>query len=320
MFKWGVLGTGNIAKKFVADLAYTNSHMAYAVGSRNEESAKNFADRFLCSKYYGSYEDLVLDTEIDAVYVASHSTMHYEHMLLALRAGKHVLCEKPFVMNAKDAKHIFEVAKEYNLLVMEAMWSRYLPIMNDIRESVRAIGDIKFVGLTHGRFFNKDPEFRLFSRQFGGGSLFDLGIYGLSMASMLLGKPKEIDSTALLGINGLDEQTSVMMKYESAQCSMTFSNTISLPNTAVISGENGRIEISGPFFSPQEFTVFDNHGNIIGGRINRYVGNGLREQALYFEQMVNSASIDSKILPSSEVVSILESMDTIANQIGISYE
>ena len=183
--RWGVIGPGRIASAFVDDLTVTDSGRAIAVGSRSQESADRFADRFDIPNRHSSYESLVADPDVDVVYVATPHPMHRGNVLLALEAGKPVLVEKPLTMNAEEARELVDTARAKGLFLMEAMWTRYLPHIAEIRRllAAGALGDIVTVMADLGQDFPKDPASRLFARELGGGVLLDCGIYPVSFAS-----------------------------------------------------------------------------------------------------------------------------------------
>src|SRR3984957_13272837 len=192
--RWGILGTGGIARSFATDLRLTDSAVVTAVGSRSRGSADRFADEFAIANRHSSYESLVADPDVDVIYVATPHPMHHENALLALRAGKHVLVEKPFTMNAAEAREIVQVARENGRFAMEAMWTRFLPHVAVIRDWLArgVLGDVVTVTADHGQWFAEDAGFRLFAPELGGGALLDLGVYPVSFASMVLGTPSRI--------------------------------------------------------------------------------------------------------------------------------
>jgi predicted dehydrogenase len=194
LLRWGLLGSGWIADSFATDLTLGHSGRVVAVGSRSRESADRFADKFGIPNRHSSYEALVEDPQVDVVYVATPHPMHHGNALLALQAGKPVLVEKPFTMNAAEARELVETARSKRLFLMEAMWTRFLPHIAEIRGllAANALGDIVSVSADHGQWFAEDPGFRLFAPELGGGALLDLGIYPVSFASMILGPPDRI--------------------------------------------------------------------------------------------------------------------------------
>jgi predicted dehydrogenase len=202
MLRWGIIGTGGIARAFAADLELTGSGTVAAVGSRSLEKARAFG----FGRAHGSYEALVADPDVDVVYVATPHPMHHANARLALEAGKPVLVEKAFTMNADEAKDLVSLARERELFLMEAMWTRFLPHMAEIRRLIAdgALGEIVTVLADHGQWFPQDPAFRLFAPELGGGALLDLGVYPVSFASMVLGTPERIVTLSTPAFTGVD--------------------------------------------------------------------------------------------------------------------
>jgi predicted dehydrogenase len=251
--RWGILGTGGIARSFAADLRLTDSGVVVAVGSRSQTSADRFADEFGIASRHASYEALVSDPEVDVVYVATPHPMHHDNAILALQAGKHVLVEKPFMMNAAEARAVVRVARERGLFAMEAMWTRFLPHVGLIRDWLAdgLLGDIITVTADHGQWFAEDAGFRLFAPELGGGALLDLGVYPVSFASMVLGAPSRIVSMSDPAFTGVDAQTSMLFGYDSgAQAVLTCTLRAKSPTRAAIVGTDARIEVDGDFYAP----------------------------------------------------------------------
>src|ERR1700754_5001903 len=256
--RWGILGTGGIASTFVTDLRLTDSGVAVAVGSRSQGSAVRFADKFGIANRHASYESLVADPDVDVIYVATPHPMHHDNAILALRAGKPVLVEKPFTMTAAEARDVVAVAREAGLFAMEAMWTRFLPHVTRIREwlAAGALGEVVTVTADHGQWFAEDPAFRLFAPELGGGALLDLGIYPVSFASMVLGAPSRIVSFSEPAFTGVDAQTSMLFGYESgAQAVLNCTLRAKSPTTASIVGTEARIEIEGDFYAPASVSL-----------------------------------------------------------------
>jgi predicted dehydrogenase len=312
--RWGIMGTGGIAGAFAADLALTDSGVVAAVGSRSQASADAFADRLGIERRHASYEDLATDPDIDAVYVATPHPMHHNNALLALHAGKPVLVEKPFTMNADEARELVKVARDNNVFLMEAMWTRFLPNIRKVRELVGGIGDIVTVTADHGQWFAEDAEHRLFAPALGGGALLDLGVYVVSFASMVLGRPDRIVSMIDPAFTGVDGQTSMIFGYESgAQAVLTCTLRAKSPTRATIVGTDGRIEIDGSFYGPAAVTLTPRIGEptVIP---SVHEGRGLRHQADEVALRLAAGEPESPLMPLDETVSIMETMDTVRAQ------
>jgi predicted dehydrogenase len=310
---WGVIGTGRIASAFVADLELTDSGSAVAVGSRSLGSADEFAARHGIPNQHASYADLAADPEIDAVYVATPHPMHRDSAVLALEAGKPVLVEKPFAMNASEAGEIAGLARERKLFAMEAMWTRFLPHMVEIRRLLTAgeLGTIVSVSADHGQWFDEDPDSRLFAPALGGGALLDLGIYPVSFASMVLGPPDRVAAVVDPAFTGVDAQVTMAFGYESgAQASLACTLRARSPTRAAIVGTDARIEIDGDFYRPSAFELITRSGERSRFEPD-HRGHGLRHQADEVARCLAGNLIESPVMPLDETVSIAATMDDV---------
>lgn len=319
--RWGIIGTGGIASTFAGDLSLLPDAELAAVGSRTKESADAFAERFAIPHRHGSYEALVADPEVDVVYVSTPHPWHHPNALLAIGAGKHVLVEKPFTLNAGQARELIDAAKAQGTFLMEAMWTRFLPHIVRIRELLAAgrLGEVRSVTAEHGQWFEKDPNFRLFAPGLGGGALLDLGIYPLSFASMVLGAPTRVTAVSDMAFTGVDAQTSVVLQYDGGRQSIAFTTLDTLTsNRASINGTEARIEIDGVFYSPTAFHLIDRDGTDELVDIP-HQGHGLRHQAAEVGRCIRAGLTESPILPLSETLSIMETMDEVRRQIGLRY-
>ena len=317
--RWGIIGTGGIARAFARDVATHTDQKIAAIGSRSLDSAEGFAREFSANAY-GSYEQLCA-ADVDAIYVATPHPFHAPNTIAALSAGKPVLCEKPFAVNAHEARTMIDLAESRNLLLMEAMWSRYLPHYGLIRTIVASgiLGEIFEVVGDHGQPLPAHTHHRLHAPELAGGAMLDLGIYPLSLAYMILGKPDDVKAIGTKTISGVDATTSVLLHFPSgAHASLRTTLTTKTPCTASIIGTRGRIEIDGDFYTPTSLRVVHSDGRIESHPKN-YQGHGLREQALYFEKLLRNGATESDLLPLSETLSIMETMDEIRKQIGVRY-
>jgi predicted dehydrogenase len=316
--RWGILGTGGIATSFAADLRLTGSGVAAAVGSRRQGTADRFADNFGIPGRHASYESLVADPDVDVIYVATPHPMHHDNAILALRAGKHVLVEKPFTMTAAEARDVAAVARQQGLFAMEAMWTRFLPHMAVVRDWVTqgVLGDIVTVTADHGQWFAEDAGFRLFAPELGGGALLDLGVYPVSFASMVLGPPSRIMSMSDPAFTGVDAQTSMLFGYDSgAQAVLTCTLRAKSPTTAAIVGTDARIEVEGAFYAPAAVTLIPRKGDPVRVE-SRHEGRGLRHQADEVARRLAAGETESPLMPLDETISIMETMDTVLAQAG----
>lgn len=320
-FKWGVLGTGGIAAAFVKDLLHAQGHEVVAVGSRTLAKAQEFAKNIPTATAYGSYKDLVNDPNVDAIYVATPHPSHEENTLLALTAGKPVLCEKPFAISAKQAQSMMNCAKENNVALLEAMWTRYLPHIAVVREILASgvLGKIETVEADHGQRLADQNIARIVDPQLAGGALLDLGIYPVSFAHLVLGAPSAITARAVMTDRGVDAQTSAIFEYDSgAQAIINTTMNALTPCRAVVSGLLGRLEIDSTFYIPTAMRVILFDGTVTEYP-NNYVGHGLREQAIEMARVVGSGALESPLMPWNETLSVMQTLDQIRDQIGLVY-
>lgn len=320
--RWGIIGTGGIASSFARDLRRLKDHSLAAVGSRDAAKARAFALEFGAERGHGSYEGLVNDPGVDAVYVSTPHPMHCANALLALEAGKHVLVEKPFAMDAEEASRMASKAREKGLFLMEAMWTRFLPHIVELRKVIASgvLGKIVSVMADHGQRFAFDPKHRIFAPELGGGALLDLGIYPLSFANMVLGAPDRITAVSDPAPTGVDAQTSILLQYASgAHAVLTTTSSASSPIRAAVVGTEARVEIDRFFFTPSSFTLTAKDGKVLRRYRNGYKGHGLREEAAEVARCLRRGLTESPSMGLDESLSIMRSMDEIRRQIGLKY-
>ena len=320
-FSWGILGTGGIAQAFVNDLPRAEGHSVVAVGSRSLDKAQKFASTITGAAAYGTYGDLVADKKVDAIYVATPHPMHEEHSLLAMNAGKPVLCEKPFAMSAKQAQTMIDVSHANGVALLEAMWTRYLPHIAMVRTilSSGVLGQIQTVESDHGQRLADRGIDRLVDPNLGGGALLDLGIYPISFAHLVLGTPAHITARAVMTDRGVDAQTSAIFDYNNgAQAIINTTMIAQTPCRAVVSGLLGRLEIDRTFYNPTRMRVvlFDGPTTEYP---NSYSGHGLREQAIEMARVVHAGHLESPLMPHQETISVMKSMDEIRRQIKLTF-
>ena len=319
-FKWGILGPGGIARAFAKDLQLLEAHEVGAVGSRTLSNAQEFAKTF-GGTAYGSYEELVADPTVDAIYVATPHPSHKENVITALNAGKPVLCEKPFAVNAHEAREMVAAAEKNGVALMEAMWARFLPHYADVREIIASgvLGQILTVQADHGQRLADRNILRLVEPSLAGGALLDLGIYPVSFAHMILGNPAKITASAVLTDKGVDAQTSMIFDYaDGAQAILTTTMIEQTPCRAVVAGVNGWLEIDRTFYNPTSMRVVLFDGSVTQYP-HTYTGHGLREQAEVFKQLVQSGKNQSEILTWKDTVDIMGTLDAVRSQIGLRY-
>ena len=319
-FKWGILGPGGIARAFAKDLQLLEGHEVAAVGSRTLSNAQEFAKTF-GGTAYGSYEELVADPTVDAIYVATPHPSHKENVITALNAGKPVLCEKPFAVNAHEAREMVAAAEKNGVALMEAMWARFLPHYADVREIIASgvLGQILTVQADHGQRLADRNIPRLVEPSLAGGALLDLGIYPVSFAHMILGNPAKITASAVLTDKGVDARTSMIFDYtDGAQAILTTTMIEQTPCRAVVAGVNGWLEIDRTFYNPTSMRVVLFDGSVTQYP-HTYTGHGLREQAEAFKRLVQSGKNQSEILTWKDTVDIMGTLDAVRSQIGLRY-
>lgn len=319
--RWGILGPGGIARAFTSDLRTAGLDVT-AVGSRRRETAEAFAADFGIPHAHASYEELVADPDVDIVYIATPHPMHAANALLALEAGKHVLVEKAFTLNAAEAVAVRDAAAQRGLLAMEAMWTRYLPHMVRIRELVEsgALGEIRAVTADHTQLLPSDPAHRINALELGGGALLDLGIYPVSFAWDILGEPLSIAAAARIGDAGSDTEVATIMTHASGALSTSISASRGAgPNTATIIGTEARIDIDSVWYSATSFRLVSPDGTVIEEFRSDIDGRGMQYQALAAERYLAEGRTDSDVLPIDETVAIMATLDEIRDLVGVHY-
>ncbi|HVB94256.1 MAG TPA: Gfo/Idh/MocA family oxidoreductase [Acidimicrobiales bacterium] len=311
--RWGVIGTGGIASSFATDLALTDSGRLVAVGSRQQQSADRFGDRFGIPNRHSTYQGLVEDPEVDVVYVATPHPMHLPDALLALEHGKPALVEKAFTMNASEARTLVDAARDKDLFLMEAMWTRFLPHMVEIRRLVEqgALGEIVTVTADFGRWFPPNPESRLFAPELGGSALLDLGVYPVSFASMLLGTPDRIEAIVEPSFTGVDGQVSMLFGYRhGAQAVLTCTSSATSPTRGTIVGTDAHIDIDGNFYRPVGFTLVPRDGPPSRRDFPR-PGRGLSHEADEVARCIRAGLLESPVMRLDESISIMQTLDAV---------
>lgn len=319
--RWGIVGTGLAAKLMARDLVQQGHHVS-AVGSRSQSSADSFANLFGIERAHPSYEALFADDTVDIVHVATPHNFHAENASTALLHGKHVLVEKAFTLNRAEAATLAQLARSLNLVLMEAMWTRFLPHMDFVRAAVRRgdIGDITNIRATHAQDLPADNDHRLNRLDLGGGALLDLGVYPISFAHDLLGKPQDISATATFKTTGVDGMVSTRFVYAGGATADTFSSSHQQGfNEAIVTGTTGQITISAVFYEPAPVVVTDHDGVVISRYERALSGRGMQYQAAEMERLVNEGKRDSPLMPLDQSVEIMGVMDAIRSEIGLRY-
>ena len=309
--QWGIMGTGAIARKFASDLVALPGARLLAVGSRSQTKADDFGREFKLTRCYPSYEELVSDSEVDAIYVATPHSCHQENTLLALAANKPVLVEKPFAINAREAEAVIRAAREKRLLVMEAMWTRFVPLYVRLRELLRegTIGPIQSIRADFGFQTDSATHPRLFDPSLGGGALLDVGVYPISLASMVLGSPVRVSSEARMGATGVDEHDAMVFSHPGGEmallsCAITLNTSLD----AMLIGERGSIWIHPPFWKAKAMTLTCEDGRQELLEFP-FEGLGYQFEAIEFMDCLRSGRVESEIMPLDETLSIMKTLD-----------
>jgi predicted dehydrogenase len=318
--RWGILGTGKIAKAFATALKDTPDAVLAGVGSRNPDSARLFAQEH-GGRPYGSYEELVHAADVDLVYVGTPHPMHFENVRMALEAGKGVLCEKAFTVNRQEAEALVALAREKNLFLMEAMWTRFLPALAEVRRIVDAgeIGAVRQVIADLG--FNADvgPAHRLFNPELGGGALLDVGIYPLSIAVALLGPVDSVLAQADLGPTGVDEQTGILLRHSGGGMSVcSCSLRARLPSELTVAGERGHVRMHTMFHRTQSVTVMRHDGSARTVP-TPFLGNGYVHEVLEVQRCWRAGLVESPHMTHADTLALMGVMDEVRRQIGLRY-
>ncbi|NHI16088.1 Gfo/Idh/MocA family protein [Microbacterium excoecariae] len=321
--RWGVIGTG-IAGRFVGAMHAHTAQRAVAVTARDAEKTRAFAAEHGIDRVHASVADLVADEGVDVVYVATPHPLHRAQALQAIAAGKHVLIEKPIAMSAAEADEILEAGREAGVLVAEAMWTRYLPQADVIRQILESgvLGDVSLVRADFGFAMPMDPAHRLWNPELGGGAMLDAGVYPVSFASSVLGAPDAVSAMGRTAETGVDASANVLLSTPSgAQAVLSTSLLASLPVEASIHGTGGRLEVLSPFFGQSGL-------RLVSGALGQEEEttwrdetfatphDGLGYQATAFASYVGRGLLESPVHPHDEVVSVMATIDEVRRQIA----
>jgi predicted dehydrogenase len=292
-----------------------------AVGSRSRASAQEFADKRSIPRRHASYDDLASDPDVDVVYIATPHPLHAENATLCLRAGKAVLCEKPFSVNAAEAERVVKLARERGLFIMEGMWTRFFPLMEEVRRltSEGAIGEVRMLNVDFGFRAGLDPASRLFDPKLGGGALLDVGVYCVSLASMILGQPSGSVGLSHLGKTGVDEQASIVLEHEGGRlANLSIGIRTTTPQEATIMGTEGYVRIHAPWWRPKSMTIYrpGEESETVDAPVS---GNGFNYEAAEVMRCLETGKTESDVMPLDETISVMRTMDRIRATWGLRY-
>jgi predicted dehydrogenase len=317
--RWGILGTGYIARLFAKALRSLDDADLVAVGSRTRASADVFAKDFGIRHRHASYAALAADSEVEIVYVATPHALHKENSILCLDAGKAVLCEKPFTINRAQADEVIRVAAKNKRFLMEAMWTRFIPAVRQATAWIRegAIGDVRMVQASFGF---RDHEEKLFDPALGGGSLLDVGIYPITLAHLGFGgPPAQIRSLPTLGKNGVDEQAGILLGHKNGGLAVLASAIqTQTPHDAFIMGTEGMIRLHDTFWNATEVSLIPAEGNPRTLSFPFHC-NGYEYEAREAQACLRAGRLESETMPHRTTLEVMDTLDAIRRQWGLRY-
>lgn len=320
-FKWGIIGPGRIAKKFTNAVEKIPDASIYAIASRSSNNPEQLKQTFLAEKYYSSYEELAADTKVDAIYIATPHRFHYENSRLCLEAEKPILCEKPLTVNAKQADDLFRLSQLKQTFLMEALWTRFLPIYGQVRQWLDAgeIGNICNAESTFGFKPPRNAQDRLFNLQLAGGALLDIGVYNTTLMQWVFQKnPHTITAVGQIGETGIDETVSTIMSYKNgAFAQFTCSFQAIMLNQFVITGANGIIIVHPNFWEASQASLIKNGKTRTVKK--RLEINGFEYQIKASMRAIREGAIDCPQMTQTDTLTNMRTLDTIRQQIGLRY-
>ncbi|WP_369993644.1 Gfo/Idh/MocA family protein [Winogradskyella sp.] len=318
---WGIIGAGKIASKFAQDLNSVSNANLHAIASRNLEKAEQFAKDHNAYLAYGSYEELVQDPKIDAVYIATPHSFHKAHTTLSLNHNKAVLCEKPFAMNLEEVEAMIQLSKEKNVLLMEAMWTIFLPHFRYVLELINKKHFGKLIELEADFGFHPvyDKNSRVFDKSVGGGSLLDIGIYPVFTALSTMGNPNTIEANADFFPTGADSECHIIFKYNTSKAKLKSTLLEKTKTEAIFHCEKGIIKINGRFHEPSSVTLIDENGNKEHKTFN-YSTIGYSYEIEHFNQLIRQDKTESDIMTFEKSRELISTLDKIRGLIGLEYQ
>lgn len=327
-YRWGIIAPGNIAGKFAEALTTQDNAICYAVSSRSLIKAEQFANKFGFEKHFDDYQQMLQDPALDAVYIASPHHMHAEQSIACLMAGKAVLCEKPMAVNKLQARRVIEIARAQKCFYMEAVWTRFLPIYQTIRDWLDQglIGEIKMVQASFGFQFDAGPAHRLYDANVAGGATLDMGIYPITLSQWVYADaPTQIKAIGHIGDTSVDEQVVIALKYPSGGVSqlgsMISGNT---DHAAWIYGSKGKIKIHPQFWASESATLYTDVRSEGLQSIQREIHsphrlNGYEWEIAAVHQSLNESMLEHPLMTWEASLEVMDIMDEVRLQIGLVY-
>ena len=324
--RWGILGCGRIAKKFASDLQYVQNGELVALASRSIDTSTKFAEEYPARHVFGSYEELVRNDEVDAIYVATPHAMHHEHTLLCLNHGKAVLCEKAFALNSRQVNEMIDASKKNDVFLMEALWTKFVPHFKTTMRMVNdgTLGDIKSMQVNFG--FVTDATFpeRLNKPELGGGTLMDIGIYNVFMTMSVLGEPDEIEARMIPNAYGVDAQMSVTFYYNNGAVAQLLSSFLTnLSTNADINGDKGRIRLASRFYEPISTAIEyypDRADNKKIIEFEKEPGWGYQHQIRHVQECLERGLRESPVMTLNDSLLLMKTLDRIRAICGLKYD
>lgn len=320
--RWGILSTGRIAHALARAIQGVANAELVAVGSRSQESADSFGAHYNIPHRHATYEALANNPDVDIIYIATPHSHHYENLKLCLNAGKHVLCEKAFTINAHQAQEMADLAREKGLFLMEAMWTRFIPSIVQARQWIQegVIGDIKRVYADLSAQLEYNLEGRIYNPLLGGGALLDVGVYPVSFSQMLLGTPERIQSEMYRAETGVDELNAMLFSYPSRGAVAHLSAGVRFNGTkeATILGDKGYIRFHAPFHHSPRLTLQLNHASPTTHEFPVRI-NGYEYEVEECNACILAGKQESDIMPLKDTITVMQLMDTLRQTWGIRY-
>ncbi|WP_416307734.1 Gfo/Idh/MocA family protein [Neptunicella sp. SCSIO 80796] len=321
LIKWGILGPGHIAQRFATALNQGADGQLVAVASRDEQRASQFASAYQAERYYTSYAALAADEQIDIVYISTPHNFHFEQAMMCLHAGKHLLIEKPICVNAHQAEKIIELARQNNLFVMEALWSRFLPTCQQAKQWLQAgeIGTLQAINSSICFAFNKGDEHRAVNKNLAGGALLDLGVYSVALSQWMMdANPMDIQAMAKIGTTGVDNTLLANLRYPNDRLGQFVTSVeAKSANNMLLHGSKGTIEICDMFWAGHVVKLVTEDKKLTLEL--PHAVNGFEYQIREVEQCIKAGKQQSATMPLSDTLANMHVMDAIRQQIGLDY-
>ena len=318
--RWGILGLGKIAHSFANDMALLDGHTLQAVASRSLPKAQSFQEKYEVITIYGSYKELMRDPHVDIIYIATPHNSHKKNAVEAMQHGKHVLCEKPMGINTEEVSEMIDTARTHEVFLMEAFWSRFNPAIQEIYQKIQEglIGEIKYISSNFAFPAPFLPEKRLYNKALAGGALLDIGVYPLFLCYLLLGYPKKILASGIIGKTGIDETSTAILEYPSARASIYQSINHSSEMRAMIYGSKGYIQIHERWHEASSYTVYLDDLPSEEFQVNK-VGKGYSHEMIHCKKCLVEGLVESPLWKWGDTLNILRMADDMRSQIGLNY-